>query len=257
MSILHSESNGIHTLMINREKALNALNVDVMDELENFFISRTWNPGKDKAIILTGAGGKAFAAGADISEFPTMGDSEGRVLSQKGHAIFNAIERCSVPVIAAVNGFALGGGCELAMACHIRIASEHAQFGQPEVKLGLIPGYGGVSRLINLIGRSNGLELLLTGGMINAERALQLGLVSKVVNHEDLMPTVQNIAAKIGAVAPLAVEKVIRIANEALVSNDGAMRLEQELFGDCFETSDAKEGVSAFLDKRKAEFKGE
>jgi enoyl-CoA hydratase len=256
MSLLHKEENGIHILQIDRERALNALNVEVMDALYDWFVRRSWNPGSDRAIIITGKGGKAFAAGADISEFPKMSADQGIALSARGHEIFNAIENCRIPVIAAVNGFALGGGCELAMACHIRIASEHAKFGQPEVKLGLVPGYGGTQRLIEMIGRSQGLEMLLTGEMIDADKALQLGLVSRVVPGSELMEAALRIANKIGAVAPLAVEKIIKIANAGTKNRDKAMHLEQELFGRSFETVDAKEGVTAFMEKRKADFKG-
>ena len=198
--------------LVNRPDKLNALNRETIQEIGHAMKAAEADAGV-KAIILTGSGAKAFVAGADISEFSSYGEAEGRDLAQKGHDVFDAIENLTKPVIAAVNGFALGGGCELAMACHLRVASENARFGQPEVKLGLIPGYGGTQRLTTLIGKTKATELLMTADMIGAAEALQLGLVNYVVPSESLMEKCREIADKIMKQAPLAIASVIRCVN--------------------------------------------
>lgn len=208
-----------------------------------------------KAAIITGSGEKAFVAGADISEFVGLSVEEGKTLAKTGQNIFSRIENCTKPIIAAVNGFALGGGCELAMACHFRIASDNAKFGQPEVNLGLIPGYGGTQRLAQLIGKGRALELLMTGNMIEASIALEYGLVNHVVPQENLLAKTKMILEQIIAKAPLAVAKCITAVNAAF-SGDNGYEVELKSFGDCFSTNDMKEGTSAFLQKRKPQFKG-
>jgi enoyl-CoA hydratase len=208
-----------------------------------------------KSVIITGAGNKAFVAGADISEFSGLSQQQGMALAKKGQDIFFKIENSPKPVIAAVNGFALGGGCELAMACHMRIASDNAKFGQPEVNLGLIPGYGGTQRLTLLIGKGKAIEFLLTGNMMEAATALQLGLVNYVVPQDQLIEKATSILQIINSKAPVAIAKCINAANHAYTGIKG---YEQEIFGfsECFTTEDVKEGTSAFLEKRKPAFKG-
>ncbi len=253
-TILTSLQSGILTVTINRPDKLNALNKDVMSDLE----SVTKEIEDNKAVrgaILTGSGQKGFVAGADISEFIGLTGGEGMDLARKGQEIFFKIETCSKPIVAAVNGFALGGGCELAMACHFRIASENAKFGQPEVNLGLIPGYGGTQRLVQLIGKGRALELLMTGNMIDAPTALQYGLVNYVVPQEELLNKTTSILETIISKAPLAISRCITAAN-AVFSQKNGYEIELEAFGDCFDTDDMKEGTAAFLEKRKPDFKG-
>lgn len=246
-------ANGILTVTINRPDKLNALNRDVMNELNVVLDAIETNNGI-KAVILTGAGQKGFVAGADISEFVGLRKEEGQALAKKGQDIFFRIENNSKPIVAAVNGFALGGGCELAMACHFRIASENAKFGQPEVNLGLIPGYGGTQRLVHLIGKGRALELLLSGNMINAQTAFQYGLVNHVVPQEELLNKATSILETIVAKAPLAIGKCIAAANAAYAAN--GYQTEVEAFGECFATEDMNEGTAAFLEKRKPVFTG-
>lgn len=252
-TLLTSLENGILTVTINRPDKLNALNRDVMADLQTVLDEMESNSAI-KAVILTGAGQKGFVAGADISEFLGLSKEEGQALAQQGQDIFFRIENNRKPVVAAVNGFALGGGCELAMACHFRIASENARFGQPEVNLGLIPGYGGTQRLVHLIGKGRALELLLSGNMIDAQTALQYGLVNHVVPQEELLNKAKAILEVIVAKAPLALSKCITAANAAYAST--GFQTEVEAFGECFATEDMKEGTSAFLEKRKPDFKG-
>src|SRR5688572_9178487 len=231
-----SLEDNILTITINRTDKLNALNKTVMGELEDAIISLE----KDelvKAAIITGSGKKAFVAGADISEFSGLTKEEGMDLARRGQEIFFKIENAAKPIVAAVNGFALGGGCELAMACHFRMASENAQFGQPEVNLGLIPGYGGTQRMVQLIGKGRALELLMTGSLIDAPTALQYGLVNHVVKQEELLPKTRSILELITSKAPLAISKCITAANAATGSADG-YNLELNAFGECFETED-------------------
>ncbi len=253
-TLLTNLENGIFTITINRPDKMNALNQEVMNDLNNV-MDEVYKNVEIKSVIITGQGSKAFVAGADISEFSGLSQQEGMALAKKGQDIFFKIENCSKPVIAAVNGFALGGGCELAMACHMRIASENAKFGQPEVNLGLIPGYGGTQRLTMLVGKGKAIELLLTGNMIDASEALRLGLVNYVVPQEELLKKANEILTAINTKAPVAVTKCINAANHAFTGRKG---YEQELFGfsECFSTEDVKEGTSAFLEKRKPNFTG-
>ncbi|MBN2383170.1 enoyl-CoA hydratase/isomerase family protein [bacterium] len=245
----------IALITINRPEVLNALNDTVLDELDAAFNDL----GQDDSvlgIILTGEG-KSFVAGADIAELAKLDGFEACQAGLKGQALLNKIEHLGKPVIAAINGFALGGGCELAMACTFRIASEKAKFGQPEVKLGLIPGYGGTQRLSRLVGKGMALELLLTGDMINAAEALRIGLVNHVVPPEELLTTAETILAKIVTMAPKAVNYVLKAVNSGLemTQNEG-LKLEATIFGYCFFTEDAREGMTAFLEKRPARFQG-
>ena len=249
-------NDGILTITINRESKLNALNIDTIVELGKAFDDAKHND-EVKGIILTGAGEKAFVAGADISEMSDFNDLKGKGLAANGHKIFNKIENMHKPVIAAVNGFALGGGCELAMACHMRVASTNAKFGQPEVKLGLIPGYGGTQRLTRLIGQGKAIELLLTGDMIKAEEAKELGLVNHVVVLGDLLHFCHKLLEKIAKVAaPLAVGMVIDCVNDYADKEKDGFQSEIDRFGKCFGTEDFKEGTSAFMEKREANFQG-
>jgi enoyl-CoA hydratase len=253
-TLLTSLELGIFTVTINRAEKMNALNRDVMHDLDEVTNEIEKNAGI-RGVILTGAGQKAFVAGADISEFLGLSSSEGVNLARTGQNIFFKFENCSKPIVAAVNGFALGGGCELAMACHFRIASENAKFGQPEVNLGLIPGYGGTQRLVQLIGKGRAMELLMTGNMIDAQQALQYGLVNYVVPQEELISKAKSILEQIIKKAPLAVSRCITAANSVFGPENG-YDTEIEAFGQCFDTEDMKEGAAAFLEKRKAEFKG-
>ncbi len=254
-TLLTSLENGLMVVTINRADKLNALNKDVMSDLDEL-INEIESNSQIKAVIITGAGQKAFVAGADISEFLGLNNDEGKALAKKGQDIFHRIENCKKPIVAAVNGFALGGGCELAMACHFRIASDNAKFGQPEVNLGLIPGYGGTQRLVQLIGKGRALELLMTGNTIDASIALDYGLVNHVVPNDDLLPKAKMILEQIISKAPLAVAKCITAAN-SVFNNRNGYEVELKCFGECFSTNDMKEGTTAFLEKRKPHFKGD
>lgn len=249
-------SDGIAVVTISREKALNALNTQTMLELRQFFSQDALQLDGLKGVILTGAGEKAFVAGADITEFTKLDAAGGAALAQRGQDIFFLIERFPKPVIAAVNGFALGGGCELAMACHLRIAGEKARFGQPEVNLGLIPGYGGTQRLIQYIGKTKALELLMTADMIGAEEAYRLGLVNHVVPAGSEVEKAKEILMKIAAKAPVAISKIIESVNAYFEEGVNGFDAEVRAFGDCCNTSDFKEGAAAFLEKRAARFEG-
>ena len=253
-TLLTNLENGIFTITINRPDKLNALNREVMNDLNNV-MDEVYKNAEIKSVIITGAGEKAFVAGADISEFSGLSQQEGMALAKRGQDIFFKIENSPKPIIAAVNGFALGGGCELAMACHIRIASDNAKFGQPEVNLGLIPGYGGTQRLTMLIGKGKAMEFLLTGNMIDATNALQSGLVNYVVPQDQLLLKAKEILTTINSKAPIAIAKCINAVNH---SYTGIKGYEQEIFGfsECFITEDVKEGTAAFLEKRKPNFKG-
>jgi enoyl-CoA hydratase len=252
-TLLTEVRDGIQVITINRPDKLNALNKTVMEELDQAIDALIADMSLAGAVI-TGAGPKAFVAGADIKEFVGLSVSEGKALAKKGQDIFFKIERSPKPVVAAVNGFALGGGCELAMACHFRIASENAKFGQPEVNLGLIPGYGGTQRLTQLIGKGRAIELIVTGATIDAATACRYGLVNEVVAPEALLDKTLSILQVIRTKAPIAVACAIAAAGAAYTA-DG-FNTEIEGFGTCFGTEDTKEGTSAFLEKRKAEFKG-
>lgn len=240
---------------INRERALNALNKETLAELADV-IAYAGKTDQVRGVILTGAGDKAFVAGADIKEFSDYSGKQGEDLAKLGHdQVFNAIENSPKPFIAAINGFALGGGLELAMACHMRIASDHAKLGLPEVTLGLIPGYGGTQRLTQLVGKGKAIEMITTANMITASVAEKIGLVNYVVSQADLISKAEEILNAIKQRAPLAVSAAIK-AVIAAVNNNNGYATEIEEFGKCFETADFKEGVTAFVEKRKANFSG-
>jgi enoyl-CoA hydratase len=243
-------------ITINRESKLNALNKATLAELHNAF-TNAFADAEVGGIILTGAGPKAFVAGADIAEFAGLDIKGGHDLAQENHTqVFNLIANGSKPVIAAVNGFALGGGLELAMACHIRIASDNAKMGLPEVSLGLIPGYGGTQRLTALVGKGKTLEMIMTADMITAADALQAGLVNHVTSPEGLLPKTEEILQKILSRAPLAIAAAIKAVNAANQNKVDGFATEIEEFSKCFGTADFKEGVAAFLEKRKSTFAG-
>jgi enoyl-CoA hydratase len=255
-TILTSLENGIFTITVNRPDKMNALNRDVIGDLGRA-LDEVYSNNEIKSAIITGAGEKAFVAGADISEFTSLGKDGGSELAARGaDLVFNKIENCPKPVVAAVNGFSLGGGCELAMACHFRVAGENARFGQPEVNLGLIPGYGGTQRLTWLIGKGRAMELLMTGDMIDAAEAKNLGLVNHVVPAAEVVNKAREILTKIQTKAPVAISHIIALVNEAASCTPGGFSHEIARFGDCFETEDMKEGATAFLEKRKPSFKG-
>jgi len=253
-NILTELKDNILYVTINREKKLNALNKATLAELAEM-VTYAAKTEEVRAVLLTGAGEKAFVAGADISEFSSYTAEQGTELARIGQAeVFNAIENSPKPFLAAINGFALGGGLELAMACHIRVAAESARMGLPEVTLGLIPGYGGTQRLTQLVGKGRALEMITTAEMISAERAEKIGLVNYVVPLSELISKAEEILNKIKQRAPLAVAAAIRSVNTAVTSVGFATEINE--FGKCFATQDFKEGVSAFLEKRKANFKG-
>lgn len=272
-----SLTDNILTITVNRPDKLNALNKTVISELGEV-VEEIYTNNDIRSAILTGAGPKAFVAGADITEFQGLSKQEGQTLSAKGSDIFFRIASCPKPIVAAVNGFALGGGCELAMACHFRLCVPTAKFGQPEVNLGLIPGYGGTQRLTHLIGRGRAIEIMLTGRMVDATEAHTMGLVNYIVAEPDaLLTETRKLLSTINEKAPLAVARIIECANiatgDGIANSDtwepapfggderqespanGFMR-EQEAFGECFGTEDMKEGTAAFLEKRKPRFRG-
>jgi enoyl-CoA hydratase len=257
--MLHLETstkNDIKIITISRPEALNALNGTVIDELSKL-IEESYTSDTIKGIIITGEGNKSFVAGADIKELSELSEEEALTLALKGQRLFKRIEDCPKPVIAAVNGFALGGGCELAMACHMRIATTNAKFGQPEVNLGIIPGYGGTQRLAQHVGRGKALELILTGDLISAEEAKTLGLVNHVVaTQNELMELSMSILEKISSKAPIAVAKAISSINAGYSFEAIGYQTEAQNFAACSTTQDFKEGTAAFLEKRKANFTG-
>jgi enoyl-CoA hydratase len=254
-NLLFEMKNKIAFVTINRPDKLNALNNETLNELKTCFENIRSNDDVN-VVILTGAGEKAFVAGADISELNKLDYATGKTFAEFGQGVFNQIENLNKPVIAAVNGFALGGGCELAMACHIRLASEKAKFGQPEVNLGIIPGYGGTQRLSRLINTGRAAELILTGDIIDASEALRIGLVNKVYKPEELITKAVELADKISSKGQIAVELSLQaIAASNNLSCTEGLKYETELFGKCCSTEDFKEGTSAFLEKRKPEFK--
>jgi enoyl-CoA hydratase len=254
-TLRYEVEDGIAVVTLNRPDKLNALSREVLDELEACFVE-VGNDDAVRGIILTGAGGKAFAAGADIAEFRAMTAMDGHRFALRGQAVFNRIASLRKPVIAAVNGFALGGGCELAISCHLRTASENASFGQPEVNLGIIPGYGGTQRLPRLIGLGMAMEMILTGERISARRALDIGLINRLYPDDTLIDGTKELLQSITSKAPAA----LGLAIEALHSSDmplhEGLRYEATLFGQCCATEDFSEGIDAFLTRRKPEFKG-
>ncbi len=255
-NLLFVNQDGIGIITLNRPKALNALNGQLMLEISHL-ADEIAKDETVKVVIITGSGDKAFVAGADITEMQPMSAIEGRNWGKLGQATFAKIENLPQPVIAAVNGFALGGGCELAMACDIRIASERAKFGQPEVSLGITPGFAGTQRLARLVGRGIAKELLFTGDMIDAAEAYRIGLANRVVPAEQLMDTAKELAQKIMSRAPVAVQLCKAAVNEGMdMDQDSAVAYEAEVFGLCFATADQTEGMSAFVEKRKASFTG-
>jgi len=255
-NILFGKENGIGIVTINRPKVLNALNAATILELDRLF-DEIARDDSIHVVIVTGSGEKAFVAGADIAEMASMSAIEGRNWGKLAQAVFNKLENLPQPVIAAVNGFALGGGCELAMACDIRIASEKAKFGQPEVSLGITPGFAGTQRLPRLVGKGRAKELLFSGGMIDAAEAHRIGLANKVVTPEELIAAARDMAGIIMSRGPVAVRLCKAAVNEGLdMDLESGVAYEAEVFGLCFATADQKEGMSAFLEKRKANFVG-
>jgi enoyl-CoA hydratase len=251
---LEREDDGIAIITVNRPDKLNALNADTIQALGGV-LREVHGDAAIRAVVLTGAGEKAFVAGADIAELSKMGPVDGVQVSRAGQVVFRMLERMPQPVIAAVNGFALGGGLELAMACHIRIASSRAKFGLPEAKLGIIPGYGGTVRLPRLVGRGRALELILTGDMIDAAEAFRIGLVNRVEEPEALLDAARAMARKMIANGPVALALAIEAVDHGMtVTIDEAQVLESNLFGLLASTEDMREGMQAFLEKRKAEF---
>jgi len=254
-NLLTATENGVFTITVNRPDKLNALNKKTVSEIGEAIKEAKENEAV-RAIIITGAGPKSFVAGADIAEFVGLSVDQGKALAKAGQDVFKSIETCPKPVIAAVNGFALGGGCELSMACHLRVASDNAKFGQPEVNLGLIAGYGGTQRLIQYIGKTKATELHMTADMITAEEALKLGLVNYVTSPDQLMPKCLELIEKIKSKSPKAIAGVIESVNAYFDHDDDGFATEIHEFGKCFGTEDFKEGTSAFLEKRKANFTG-
>jgi enoyl-CoA hydratase len=255
-NLLIADANGIRTITINRPDQLNALNRATIAELDQA-LNEAEADKNVRVLIITGSGPKAFVAGADIKEFAHFSVEEGKMLSAEGHKqLFDHVERLEKPVIAAMNGFALGGGLELAMSCHFRVASDNARMGLPETSLGVIPGYGGTQRLARLVGKGKAMEMIFTAGMIKADEALQWGLVNHVVPQDQLMAKCNELATAIMKNSPTALAAAIRAVNAGYEPGADGMQREIEEFGKCFGTADFEEGTSAFLGKRKAEFKG-
>lgn len=250
--IVYEQKEAVGIITINREKALNALNSTVLEELDKTLDAV--NLDEVRCLILTGAGQKSFVAGADIGEMSSLTKAEGEAFGKKGNDVFRKLETFPIPVIAAINGFALGGGCEIAMSCDIRICSDNAVFGQPEVGLGITPGFGGTQRLVRLVGAGMAKQMIYTGRNIKADEALRIGLVNAIHTQEELMPAAEKMAAGIAKNAPIAVRNCKKAINDGLdAAMDDAIVIEEKLFGDCFESYDQKEGMAAFLEKRKVE----
>ncbi|MEX0811739.1 MAG: enoyl-CoA hydratase-related protein [Chitinophagales bacterium] len=250
------QKENVQVILINRPDKMNALNRELIRELGEA-IQEVYDNKELNGAVISGVGNKAFAAGADIAEFTGLTSVDARSLSEAGHRVFNKIENCPKPVIAAVNGFALGGGCELAMACHMRIAGETARFGQPEVNLGIVPGYGGTQRMAHLLGKGKAFELLMTADMINGQEAKAMGLVNKLGHNDSLVDSAIEIIQKIAAKAPLAIAGVINAINAAYTDGVNGYQTEIDEFANCASSQDFQEGASAFLEKRRANFKGE
>ena len=252
--VLYEQKGAVGIVTINREKALNALNSTVLEELDATFDAI--NLDEVRCVILTGAGQKSFVAGADIGEMSSLTKAEGEAFGKKGNDVFLKIENFPVPVICAINGFALGGGCEIAMSCDIRICSDNAVFGQPEVGLGITPGFGGTQRLARLVGPGMAKQMIYTARNIKADEAFRIGLVNAIYTQEELLPAAEKMAAGIAKNAPIAVRNCKKAINEGLdLAMDKAVELEEKLFGDCFETEDQKYGMAFFLDKNKEKVK--
>lgn len=250
--VLYEQRGAVGIITINREKALNALNSAVLDELDKTLDAV--NQEEVRCLILTGAGQKSFVAGADIGEMSSLTKQEGEAFGKKGNDVFRKLETFPIPVIAAINGFALGGGCEISMSCDIRICSENAVFGQPEVGLGITPGFGGTQRLARIVGVGKAKEMIYGAKNIKADEAYRIGLVNNVYPIEELMPAAEKLAGTIAKNAPIAVRNSKKAINEGLdVGMDEAIVIEEKLFGDCFESHDQKEGMAAFMEKRKVE----
>ena len=255
-NLLLERDGAVAVLTINRPKVLNALNTATVEELHQAVLALKHDP-QVRVVVITGAGEKAFVAGADINELATKGSVQGQEFALRGQRVFDLLENLGKPVIAAINGFALGGGCELAMACAFRIAADTARLGQPEINLGLIPGYGGTQRLPRLVGKSVALDLLLTGRQLTAQEALQIGLVNRVVPAANLQVEARRLAAELATKAPVAVRCIIEAVNRGLeISCEQGQFLEATLFGLVASTDDMREGTTAFLEKRTPEFKG-
>ncbi|MFT5969583.1 MAG: enoyl-CoA hydratase [Flavobacteriales bacterium] len=255
-NILQETQEGLMVLTINRPEKLNALNKETIGELSNAFKAAEADKAV-KAVILTGSGTKSFVAGADISEFAHFDENQGKALAADGQkALFDLIENLKTPVIAAVNGFALGGGLELAMSCHIRLASDNAKMGLPETSLGVIPGYGGTQRLTALVGKGKAMELIMTAGMLTADEALSLGLVNAVYPQEELLAATQKLAGKIMRNSSMAIAEAIGAINAYDADGTDGYQAEIDAFGRCFATADFKEGTTAFLEKRRPSFPG-
>jgi enoyl-CoA hydratase len=252
-TLLTELEQGILTVTVNRPDKLNALNRSVFDDL-NALMDQVDTDPAIRGVILTGSGPKAFVAGADISEFTQLSKEEAMALAKRGQDCFFRLERSRKPIIAAVNGFALGGGCELAMSCHIRLASENARFGQPEVNLGLIPGYGGTQRLTQLIGKGRAMELMMSGNMLNAADAHRVGLVNHVFTADTLLEESKKLLTTILSKGPNAVGRVIAAVNASGAPDEAGYKEEVRLFGECFGTPEMQEGVGAFLEKRTPKF---
>lgn len=255
-NLLVSSEGAVAVVTVNRPKVLNALNVATVNELHACVTELRDHPSV-RAIVITGSGEKSFVAGADIAEIRELNLVTGKEFAERGNALYSLIETLSKPVIAAVNGFALGGGCELAMACHLRLAAENAKFGQPEINLGIIPGYGGTQRLARLVGRGRALDLLLSGRLIGAQEALNYGLVEQVLPATELIPAAQKLASELAMKPTQAVKAILACVRDGLDTDlETGLAIEESWFAFCCGTEDKLEGTSAFLEKRKADFKG-
>ncbi len=255
-TILYEVQDGVGLVTINRPKVLNALSPQVLIEVSDV-VDEIQKGTAVRVLVITGAGDKAFVAGADISEFPKMNPLQARGFAEKGQALFFALEQLPIPVIACVNGFALGGGCELAMSCDFIYASDKAKFGQPEINLGIVPGFGGTQRLARLVGRAKAKELCMTGEMIDAQQARELGLAAKVFPAEQLLEETMKVARKLAGLSQVALRAIKQLVDRGMdVDLKTGCTLEMEAFGVCFASNDAREGALAFLEKRKPDFKG-